>query len=50
MRADRLDRMRGSLMAGAMGDALGYPVEFLDRKTIISRYGTKGLMGIGGQN
>ena len=43
MRTDRLDRMRGSLMAGAMGDALGYPVEFLDRKTIISRYGTKGI-------
>lgn len=43
MRADRLDRMRGSLMAGAMGDALGYPVEFLDHKTIISRYGTKGI-------
>jgi ADP-ribosylglycohydrolase len=23
------DRIRGSLMGGAIGDALGYPVEFL---------------------
>lgn len=25
---DRNDRIRGSLIAGAIGDALGYPIEF----------------------
>ncbi len=30
MDADKLkDRVRGSLIGGAIGDALGYPVEFL---------------------
>ena len=24
------DRIRGSLIGGAIGDALGYPVEFID--------------------
>ena len=30
------DRIRGSLMAGAAGDALGYTVEFMRRKSIIA--------------
>ena len=33
------DRIRGSLMAGAAGDALGYTVEFMSRSGILSRYG-----------
>ena len=33
------DRIRGSLMAGAAGDALGYTVEFISRSSILSRYG-----------
>lgn len=37
------DRIRGSLMAGAAGDALGYPVEFMRRKAIFSHYGDKGI-------
>lgn len=37
------DRIRGSLMAGAAGDALGYAVEFLNRADILSRYGGKGI-------
>ena len=37
------DCIRGSLMAGAAGDALGYPVEFMSRKAILSRYGEKGI-------
>ena len=37
------DCIRGSLMAGAAGDALGYPVEFMSRKSILSRYGTNGI-------
>lgn len=37
------DCIRGSLMAGAAGDALGYPVEFMSRKAILSHYGGKGI-------
>lgn len=37
------DCIRGSLMAGAAGDALGYPVEFMSRNTILARYGDKGI-------
>ena len=37
------DCIRGSLMAGAAGDALGYPVEFMSRNAILSRYGNKGI-------
>lgn len=38
------DCIRGSLMAGAAGDALGYPVEFMSRKAIFSHYGDKGIV------
>lgn len=38
-----LDKVRGSLFGGAVGDALGYPVEFLDEEAIFSRYGKKGI-------
>lgn len=37
------DCIRGSLMAGAAGDALGYPVEFMSRNTILQRYGKEGI-------
>lgn len=37
------DCIRGSLMAGAAGDALGYPVEFMNRSTILQRYGEHGI-------
>ena len=37
------DCIRGSLMAGAAGDALGYPVEFMSRDAILSQYGDKGI-------
>ncbi len=37
------DCIRGSLMAGAAGDALGYTVEFMSRNSILSRYGTNGI-------
>ena len=37
------DCVRGSLMAGAAGDALGYPVEFMSRNAILGRYGNKGI-------
>ena len=37
------DRIRGSLMAGAAGDALGYTVEFMSRNRILSTYGSRGI-------
>lgn len=37
------DCVRGSLMAGAAGDALGYPVEFMSRSQILQRYGRNGI-------
>lgn len=37
------NRIRGSLMAGAAGDALGYTVEFMNRKSILAQYGNKGI-------
>ena len=37
------DRVRGSLMAGAVGDALGYTVEFMSRKSILAQYGNMGI-------
>ena len=44
MKQERLkDKIRGCLMAGAAGDALGYEVEFMSRKAIISRYGENGI-------
>ena len=37
------DCIRGSLMAGAAGDALGYPVEFMSRAAILHSYGKAGI-------
>lgn len=37
------DCIRGSLMAGAAGDALGYPVEFMSRRSILEQYGAEGI-------
>lgn len=44
--ADRekyLSAIRGSLIGGAVGDALGYPVEFMSLKAITARYGEGGI-------
>ena len=38
-----LSAIQGSLIGGAIGDALGYPVEFLRRERILSRYGEQGI-------
>lgn len=38
-----LDKFRGCLVGGAVGDALGYPVEFLDDASIFARYGENGI-------
>ena len=39
--ADMLDKYRGSLVGGAVGDALGYAVEFCSERQIFSEYGEK---------
>lgn len=38
-----LDAIQGCLMGGAVGDALGYPVEFWTEKEIFKTYGPEGL-------
>ncbi len=38
-----VDYFRGCLLGGAIGDALGWPVEFLDYKEILERYGIGGI-------
>ena len=44
MEQERLkDKIRGCLMAGAAGDALGYEVEFMSRLSILSRFGENGI-------
>ena len=37
------DSIRGCLMAGAAGDALGYEGEFMSRRSILSRFGENGI-------
>ena len=37
------DKIRGSLFGGAVGDALGYPVEFIGEYSIFSKYGDGGI-------
>ena len=39
----RRDMIRGSLLGGAIGDALGYTVEFLSEESISDRYGDGGI-------
>lgn len=39
------DRVRGSLLGGAVGDALGWPIEFLQLGQIRGRYGDEGVNG-----
>ena len=38
-----LDKYRGCLIGGAVGDALGYAVEFLTERNITSTYGESGI-------
>ena len=41
-----LDMARGCLLAGGVGDALGYPVEFMSPSSIRSRYGADGIRNL----
>lgn len=38
-----LDRFQGCLVGGAVGDALGYPVEFLPEPELFTRFGATGI-------
>ncbi len=37
------DQILGCIIGGAAGDALGYPIEFLDERTITDKYGKNGI-------
>lgn len=37
------DKIRGCLVGGAIGDALGYSVEFITYPSIIRQYGSDGI-------
>lgn len=39
-----IDKIKGSLIGGAVGDALGYPVRFLSLEQINGLYGEKGII------
>lgn len=44
---DLRSRFQGCLLAGAVGDALGADVEFMDHPEIVSRYGSNGPSNLG---
>ncbi len=41
-----MDRYEGCIIGGAIGDALGWPVEFLSLADIKARYGDEGITGL----
>jgi len=43
-----LDRIQGCLLGGAIGDALGAPVEFMSLEQIKAKYGPKGIVEFDG--
>lgn len=43
MSVELLNRIRGCLLGGAVGDALGYAVEFMDDQAIRAAYGAEGI-------
>ncbi len=38
-----LNRFKGCLLGGAVGDALGYPIEFWEEREIFSKFGRSGI-------
>ena len=40
----RLERIKGCLLGGAVGDALGAPVEFLEWSAIEAKFGPQGIV------
>ena len=45
---EQTDKVRGCLLAGAVGDALGAPVEFLSRLAILAKFGPGGIRDFAG--
>ena len=45
-----IDRVQGSLLCGALGDALGYSVEFLLYEDIVHQYGKEGICDLEVEN
>lgn len=43
MKIELQDRFRGCLIGGSLGDALGYPIEFMSLSEIKKKYGEAGL-------
>lgn len=43
MEKNKKDKIRGSLIGGAIGDALGYPIGFMSLATIKNKYGKDGI-------
>ena len=41
---NRLERIKGCLLGGAVGDALGAPVEFLEWSAIEAKFGSQGIV------
>ena len=41
---NRLERIKGCLLGGAVGDALGAPIEFLEWNTIQAKFGLQGIV------
>lgn len=39
----RSDKIKGCLIGGAVGDALGYPIEFMSIEQIRYKYGPSGI-------
>lgn len=37
------DKIKGCLFGGAIGDALGYPIEFNTHAEIVNKYGSQGI-------
>ena len=44
MDMNRLERIKGCLLGGAVGDALGAPLEFLEWSVIEARFGPQGII------
>jgi len=43
---EKLERIKGCMIGGAIGDALGWPVEFLEISEIKNKYGVNGIVDL----
>ena len=47
---DYKNKYLACLLGGAMGDALGYPIEFMSKSEIVSEYGENGIRDLSVDN